>query len=362
MAAAGDAGDPRPRAARRAARHDPALPDLLGDLRRRAEGAPRRDPAARATRPSTRAWPARPVARARPGTSSAVPAGRLRQARLAARREELLARAGVVAQSAVQRRGDGPRARLLHAAQRHAQVLGLEHDADALRAASWSCSQSATCLVSRSWTCRPRANSSTTRASLDSPRMRVGRAGSRRARRRGTAAGGARRATGTGCRARGRARRSPRRSGTSSRLNGSRREQLGVGVGHPPRRLAQPVVGRGRRRARRAGLRAARSTAARSIGRARLRGPRAGSRGPRVPVEAAEGRGIVVDACRQRSRRAGSCPSSARRQGPQAVAILGAGRAALEVRAHAGHGGVRVARRRARARRSGRAPRSTARS
>ena len=39
VAAAGDAGDPRPRAARRAARHDPAVPDVLGDLRRRAEGA-----------------------------------------------------------------------------------------------------------------------------------------------------------------------------------------------------------------------------------------------------------------------------------------------------------------------------------
>ena len=43
VAAAGDAGDPRPRPARRAARHDPAVPDVLGDLRRRAEGAPRRD-------------------------------------------------------------------------------------------------------------------------------------------------------------------------------------------------------------------------------------------------------------------------------------------------------------------------------
>jgi Pyridine nucleotide-disulphide oxidoreductase len=43
MAAAGHAGDPRPRAARRASRHHPALPHLLGDLRRRAEGAPRRD-------------------------------------------------------------------------------------------------------------------------------------------------------------------------------------------------------------------------------------------------------------------------------------------------------------------------------
>ena len=39
VAAAGHAGDPRPRPARRAARHDPAVPDLLRDLRRGAEGA-----------------------------------------------------------------------------------------------------------------------------------------------------------------------------------------------------------------------------------------------------------------------------------------------------------------------------------
>ena len=37
VAAAGHARDPRPRAARRAARHHPAVPDLLGDLRRRCE-------------------------------------------------------------------------------------------------------------------------------------------------------------------------------------------------------------------------------------------------------------------------------------------------------------------------------------
>ena len=43
VAAAGDARDPRPRPARRPARHDPAVPDVLGDLRRRAEGAPRGD-------------------------------------------------------------------------------------------------------------------------------------------------------------------------------------------------------------------------------------------------------------------------------------------------------------------------------
>ena len=41
VAAAGDAGDPRPRPARRAPRHHPAVPELLGDLRRRPQGAPR---------------------------------------------------------------------------------------------------------------------------------------------------------------------------------------------------------------------------------------------------------------------------------------------------------------------------------
>ena len=70
-----------------------------------------------------------------------------------------------------QRRGDRARAGGLHAAQRHADVLGLDDDADAA-GSSWSCSQSATWLVSRSCTCGRRANCSTTRASLDRPRMR----------------------------------------------------------------------------------------------------------------------------------------------------------------------------------------------
>src|SRR6185436_20044190 len=42
VAAAGHAGDPRARPARRAQGHHPAVPDLLGDLRRRPEGARRR--------------------------------------------------------------------------------------------------------------------------------------------------------------------------------------------------------------------------------------------------------------------------------------------------------------------------------
>ena len=53
VAPAGDARDPRPRPARRPARHDPAVPDLLGDLRRRAEGAARRDREAAARRRGT---------------------------------------------------------------------------------------------------------------------------------------------------------------------------------------------------------------------------------------------------------------------------------------------------------------------
>src|SRR4051812_15868387 len=47
--------------------------------------------------------------------------------------KELLTGAGIVADEPVQRRGDRAGAGLLHPAQRHAEVLGLEHDADALR-------------------------------------------------------------------------------------------------------------------------------------------------------------------------------------------------------------------------------------
>ena len=43
VAAAGHAGHPGARPARRPGRHHPAVPDVLGDLRRRAEGAPCRD-------------------------------------------------------------------------------------------------------------------------------------------------------------------------------------------------------------------------------------------------------------------------------------------------------------------------------
>src|SRR6478735_11051145 len=47
--------------------------------------------------------------------------------------KELLASPWIVAHYAVQRRRDGPSAGLLHSAERHAEVLGLDHDADAAR-------------------------------------------------------------------------------------------------------------------------------------------------------------------------------------------------------------------------------------
>src|ERR671937_1901077 len=46
--------------------------------------------------------------------------------------EKFLPRARVLAHEAVECRGDRPRAWLLDAAQRHAQVLGLDNHADAL--------------------------------------------------------------------------------------------------------------------------------------------------------------------------------------------------------------------------------------
>ena len=57
----------------------------------------------------------------------------------------------------------------LRAAQRHAQVLGDQDDARPPAGGAGSCSQSATCWVSRSWTCGRQANISTTRASFDKP-------------------------------------------------------------------------------------------------------------------------------------------------------------------------------------------------
>src|SRR5689334_12379333 len=48
-------------------------------------------------------------------------------------REELLTRTTVVAEQPVHGRGDRARPHRLHAAHRHARVLGLQHDTDALR-------------------------------------------------------------------------------------------------------------------------------------------------------------------------------------------------------------------------------------
>ena len=54
-------------------------------------------------------------------------------------------------------------------ADRHAQVLGLDHDDDAPRLQVCSTSASAIWVVSRSCTCGRRAKTSTSRASLDRP-------------------------------------------------------------------------------------------------------------------------------------------------------------------------------------------------
>ena len=62
----------------------------------------------------------------------------------------------VVAEQAADGRGDGGRARLAHAAHRHAQVLGLDDHDDAARL-QHVLSASAICVVSRSCTCGRRA-------------------------------------------------------------------------------------------------------------------------------------------------------------------------------------------------------------
>ena len=81
MAAAGHARDPRRRPARRAARHHPAVPELLGDPRRRREGAAARTielhdlkgppPCAPTSRPAARSRTTRcPTTPTSPGRSS----------------------------------------------------------------------------------------------------------------------------------------------------------------------------------------------------------------------------------------------------------------------------------------------------
>ena len=122
---------------------------------------------------------------------------------------------------------------------RHAEVLGVQHDADAARRQLPS-SQSAICTVMRSCTCRRRAKCSTTRASLDRPDDPLARqvrdVGHADERDQVVLAEGVERdrpgddelvvalIVGEG---RGRER--------------LRREQLGVRLGHAQRRLAQPL-------------------------------------------------------------------------------------------------------------------------
>src|SRR5215213_2628197 len=81
----------------------------------------------RPSNPSARSASAA-LAPARPAPAITYVSGMARR-----QRQELAARARVVAHEPVQRRGDRRRPRLLHAADRHAHVLGLEHDADTLR-------------------------------------------------------------------------------------------------------------------------------------------------------------------------------------------------------------------------------------
>ena len=90
----------------------------------------------------------------------------------AAASEELAAGAIVVAHGADERARRRARSLDLHAAQRHAEVLGLEHHPDARAARVLSSIQSAIWRVIRSCTCRSRANNSTTRASFESPTRR----------------------------------------------------------------------------------------------------------------------------------------------------------------------------------------------
>ena len=85
--------------------------------------------------------------------------------------QELLAGTGVVANQPVQRRGHGLGAELLHAAQRHAHVLGLQDHADAL-GLELALEPVGDLVVRRSWIWRSRANSSTTRPSLLRPMIR----------------------------------------------------------------------------------------------------------------------------------------------------------------------------------------------
>ena len=200
----------------------------------------------RPSKPSPRSASAA-FAPARPAPDDHV---RLRHGSLR-QRQELAARARVVAHEPAQRRGDRRRARLLHAAERHAHVLGLEHDADAL--GRELALQPVGDLRRQPLLDLQRAGEVVDDAGElrqpDDPL--AGEVADVRDAAR-TAAGGARTASGTGCRARRRARRSRRRWGTwwrgSPRASAARRTWRPSGAACPaaPRR-------RGRRRARSGG-------------------------------------------------------------------------------------------------------------
>ena len=131
-------------AARRRVRRTspPPAPRWRRGRRRRAGSPSTAAGARRAPRP-----PRRAARRARRSPRPAAPRrpsrrrGRRRRSRTSghssdppiARCQELLAGTWILAHEAVQRRRDRPRAGLLDTAQRHAEVLRLEHDADAAR-------------------------------------------------------------------------------------------------------------------------------------------------------------------------------------------------------------------------------------
>src|SRR5580704_12532821 len=77
---------------------------------------------------------AAPIPRDAPVTSAVRPASKSRSVLVVGEPQKLIARLRVVTEAAAQGAGDGLGVLLLHAAHHHAQVLGLDDDADAARA------------------------------------------------------------------------------------------------------------------------------------------------------------------------------------------------------------------------------------